>query len=63
VTFREAVPSGDHLGGRAGVSESLSLPKDLWKGSLGVVAAIEKGAPRVDFSHSSKLKQLPVPKP
>jgi tetratricopeptide (TPR) repeat protein len=44
------------VGGKAGVSESISLPDGVARGSMGVTATIEKGAPNVNFKSSAGTK-------
>lgn len=44
------------VGGKAGVSESISLPEGAAKASAGVTATIEKGAPDVNFKASAGTK-------
>lgn len=44
------------VGGKAGVSESISLPEGAARGSAGVTATIEKGAPDVSFKASAGTK-------
>lgn len=54
VTFRGGQVTD--VGGKAGVSESFSLPGGVAKGSLGATAAIERGAPQVSFKASGSTK-------
>lgn len=44
------------VGGKAGISESVSLPEGAARGSAGVTATIEKGAPDVSFKASAGTK-------
>lgn len=54
VTFRDGQLVD--VGGKAGVSESFSLPGGVAKGSVGATAAIERGAPTVNFKASGSTK-------
>lgn len=54
VTFRKGQVVD--VGGKAGVSESFSLPGGVAKGSIGATAAIERGAPDVSFKASGSTK-------
>jgi tetratricopeptide (TPR) repeat protein len=44
------------VGGRAGITETISLPGELMKGSGGVVAVIEKGSPKITASLSHQTR-------
>lgn len=46
------------VGGKAGVTSSLTLPGDVGTGNLGFVAAIEKGSPSVSFNADATPKKL-----
>ncbi|MBL8918895.1 MAG: tetratricopeptide repeat protein [Myxococcaceae bacterium] len=55
ITFDRNAQLTD-VGGRAGVSESISLPEGAARASAGVTATIEKGAPSVTFKPSAGTK-------